>query len=200
MLGIRRRPVDLTLTAWLILSAQYFAGRFFSFQFDVPASDRQHASGSALGVPVTGDFDASFGGGLGGYRIEGIPGTCTVDNIVTNIAGSSLVGSYPDPPYSNANILYYPHPPLLDTNGLGFAVNNLGDGRYGRVNVYFDGAAYMGNASLVDLGIFEVRIVPEPGTFCPVIAGCAGILFCPSASSPGIEAHLIHVPMEVSLA
>jgi hypothetical protein len=192
--------VDLTLSAWLMLSAQSFAGQFFSFQFDVPASNRRYASGSAPGVPVAGDFDVSFGGGQGGYRIEGITGTYAVNDIVTNIAGSSPVGSYPDPPYSNTNILYYPHPPLLDTNGLGFAVDNLGDGRYGHADVYFDGAAYMENASLIDLGGPGVRIVPEPGTLCPVIAGCADILSCSSASSLGIEARLNHVPMEVSLA
>src|SRR5581483_6490590 len=183
MLTRRMLVLTFTLAVLLILPAQSFAGQIFDFVYTIPAPNPGYAPVSGQGTLVTGDFDS----GLGGYQIQDISGTRTVDGTVMQITGLLPVGAFG----SNSNILYYPSFPLLDDFGLSFTVDSdsLSDDGLGNVNLYFDSffsssnntpTAYTENASFLYYGDFQVTpradtqdaASPEPGTYVLGLAGC----------------------------
>ena len=174
---VRRMLVTgIVVLASLLLPTQSFAELIFQFEYSMPAGGLGPIV--AQGYLMTGDYDS----GLGGYQIQGITGTRTLNGVEATITGLLGVNEF-----YNSNILYYPGQPYLGYFGLGFTIDQViySDDGKGDVEVFFDSrysasngntlSAYTEAPVVVGYGDFQVQEVPEPGAWGLGLAGCATI-------------------------
>jgi hypothetical protein len=146
------------------------AGQIFAFNYSLPGTGLTPMAVSASGFFATTDLSA------GSYTVTGVWGTWN---------GVAITGITPPGGFGSNNNLLFPAAPLVDSNGLGFTVNGVGDDGAGNVNLYYTGTGYTENSPNVGVGS-DFSITPATPT---------PVFFNFSYSLPGFG---IKTPMPVS--
>ena len=122
----------------------------FAFTYDFPSSGPGGYSDSGAGT-LTAIYDSVSND----YNITAITGS-------TSHWGTILALAPPGTYAGNDNLLFYPTPPYLDSNGISFKVAGVGEDGSGDVNVYFLGPDYTGPPFQLGSGPFTVTATAEP--------------------------------------
>ena len=147
--------------ALAVMPASLSASQIFTFVYSLPAPSPDYDDISAHGTLTTDDPNPV----LNAYLITGISGVRTVNGTDESITGLIAPGGFG----GNSNLLYYPGPLFLDSNGLSFTIANSagGDGS-GRVNVFsYPDGAFTEITATAWYGTFDATMAAATGTETP---------------------------------
>lgn len=154
-----------------ILTAGIASADTFDFTFNFPANDPGGHGDVGSGV-LTATYE-----GNSEYLVTGISGTTSLWGAIT---GLDPVNTYD----GNDNLLYYPGQPYVDSLGISFTVEGLGDDGAHQVNLYLAGNPPNGYTECErNIGQGTLDIAPEPASITLLVLGMIGCCFLPRLRS-----------------